>query len=125
MDKKKVEALLISLGDTSCAVAESLRARGIKGKTQSPSCCPIAVLLLQEDPGVQIEVNGDDITYAFDCPHEDLEDGSCDCLADATVYPGKVIAAFIEEFDAGTFPDLIALEAPTEVLDLGLTKEES
>lgn len=48
--KERIEEMLAGLGDTADAVADSLRAKGIKGNSTDGECCPIANLLSAEFP---------------------------------------------------------------------------
>jgi hypothetical protein len=61
--KERIEQMLARLGDTADAVADSLRAKGIKGDTTDGECCPIANALSAEFPeaanGVWGSENGD------------------------------------------------------------------
>lgn len=82
--------MLAALGDTPDAVADQLRALGIKGGQSDYCGCPIANYLLQSGA----------YTCVFVAPSEILAD------ADMVQTP-MPIAAFIGRFDVGDYPDLI------------------
>jgi hypothetical protein len=48
--KERIEAMLAGLGDTADAVADSLRAKGIKGNASDGESCPVANLITAEFP---------------------------------------------------------------------------
>jgi hypothetical protein len=48
--KERIERMLAGLGDTADAVADSLRAKGIKGNICDGECCPISNVLTAEFP---------------------------------------------------------------------------
>lgn len=85
--------MLATLGDTPDAVADQLRALGIKGGQSDYCGCPIARYLLQSGA----------YTCVFVAPSEILAD------ADMIQTP-MPIALFIGRFDVGDYPDLAQVE---------------
>lgn len=85
--------MLDALGATPDAVADQLRALGIRGGQSDYCGCPVANYLLQSGA----------YTCVFVAPSEILAD------ADMVQTP-MPIAAFIGRFDVGDYPDLVQLE---------------
>jgi hypothetical protein len=84
--------LLAELGDTADEVADTLRAKGIKGRPKSGCGCPVARLLEREgytQPWVhgEIYVERDDLELRVDFT--------------------EAIEQFIERFDDGVYLDLV------------------
>ncbi len=91
----ELAVLLATLGDTPVAVAETLRAKGIKGRPCESSRCPIANWLVTETGAVTVEVDSD-IYFRHAGAHGLWIDPTPDAVAE-----------FIRRFDEGDFPDLI------------------
>ncbi len=90
-----VARLLADLGDTADAVADRLRALGIKGKHRHSYECPVAKLLHANGyPDVEVD-NG------WTWP-----DGSTDNAIPEVANPAPV-GEFIQRFDAGVYLDLV------------------
>jgi hypothetical protein len=96
---------LLSLGNTSAEVAESLRAQGIKGKILSACHCPILNGIYSACPnywpGLRI-VNGrkqSDGHWYYSATLDDPQ------IMDPSL-PAAVMD-FIGDFDAGLYPDLV------------------
>lgn len=89
---KRVNSLMKELRESN--IPEFLRKKGIKGYRRSGESCPIANLIAQETTATSIEVKTKWVNYYR---------GSLLCSADL---PFNAIN-FIEQFDAGDFPDLV------------------
>lgn len=85
--------LLAELGDTADKVADTLRAKGIKGVRESYEHCPIAKLLQAEDRE-HVVVLGDSWEALVD-----------DCWLDGDL--PQSVRGFVERFDAGVYLDLV------------------
>lgn len=85
-----------SLGDSSSAVAESLRVLSVKGFTDGRGCmCPIAVAInihAKGWGGIRVSSNG----YASynDCQIMDPQST-------------QAVKDFVKDFDSGVYPDLV------------------
>lgn len=105
----QVTDLLTALGATPDAIADRLRALGIKGTPNNSSWCPIANYLIRhiEDPDAyvyDIAVSPGEIALSidYDAGHRYLY-----------LRPNTSAATFIRRFDRGDYPHLI--QTPTEV----------
>ncbi len=91
----RITELLTGLGDTADAVADRLRALGIKGPRWDSCRCPVAKLLHTNGyPNVEVD-NG------WTWP-----DGSLDNLIPEVRTPAAV-GEFIQHFDKGDYLDLV------------------
>jgi len=95
----QVETTLAELGDTPDAIADRLRALGIKGRQHSMRFCPIA-RLIEPLNGVEfVEVDG---RYAFLSPDIDTTDW---------VWLPQPVREFVSWFDDGVYLDLAEVQA--------------
>jgi hypothetical protein len=93
---------LDSLGQTSEAIADSLRAKGCGGEPVSASHCPLANYIRRLLPGYPINV---DEVVKITVPSRD----ACPHLGFGILAEFKLPAAhraFISDFDDGAYPDL-------------------
>lgn len=88
---ERVAELLAELGDTPDAVADKLRALGVKGYRNDCGACPIAAYLAVGTDYAGIEVSGYSVFV------DDVR---------ATGLPQSV-AGFIRSFDRGVYLDLV------------------
>lgn len=91
----RVTAALAELGDTPDAVADSLRAKGIKGARRAECDCPVANYLRTLDGISEIEVSG---TEVFLGPSIDQGIG---------IEMPVSVAGFVHHFDEGVYLDLV------------------
>lgn len=91
----RIQLILDDLGSTPDAVANRLRALGIKGEQGSACDCPIARLLLQAEQVKAVEVDAGDIRV--------VEDGH----PSRWVRPPAAVDVFIHLFDEGVYLDLV------------------
>lgn len=108
--KLQAEALDIEELKTADAVADYLRARGIKGRQTSIESCPLANWAISCG-GKKAQVSGSSITVAF------TEDANWDWIRDPRGWSGAAVFgvmpntaamdAFVKKFDMGQYPDLI------------------
>lgn len=94
--------LLTKLGDTSDAIADRLRALGIRGVQCLSNICPLAVYL--ESQGITAYVSREEITVP-------VEGG-----ADVRRPVPAAIGVFVGRVDGGVYLDLIDAEATNAVL---------
>jgi hypothetical protein len=84
-------AHLVTLGDTADAVADTLRAAGVKGERAKCDACPVARWLLATvDGAVSVEVDGN---------HVQLGTAVADRSTSYFCGLPPAVAAFIERFD--------------------------
>jgi hypothetical protein len=97
--KTRVEELLTSLGDSPEAVADSLRAKGIKGNRDDGCECPIANIITAEFPEARDGADWSDNTGAWFVTHGYIRTPA------GEIDPGSAVAEFIQVFDDGVFVD--------------------
>lgn len=115
---EQIRVLLYSLGATPDEVADSLRARGIRGVVEDPCWCPIAVLIRREIPGAddtdQWATDPDDGGFFVCKDYIRVPD-------DADAVPPLAVYQFIELFDindpGGRYEDLREADPYLAVLD--------
>jgi hypothetical protein len=90
--KRLVLYLLNQLGETPEEVAESLKAKGLKGKRKRAHCCPIYQYLTSH--GLDVGVSPNEIVLY------DITTKGCDITAPLP------IKQFIYDFDDGKYPNL-------------------
>ena len=88
-----VRAKLDDLGDTPERMAESLRVRGVKGQPCSSTFCPLAEYLKREFDASSVSVAF--LIYVHNGQSVELR-------------PQPHWLSFINQFDGGRYPDLIA-----------------
>jgi hypothetical protein len=87
----QVEVKLAGLGDSPDAIADRLRALGIKGRRANESCCAIANLIKSVD-GVTCVV---------------VKNANAWLFPDSRIQLRGPVAEFIERFDRGVYLDLV------------------
>lgn len=93
--KERIEALLAGLGDTADAVADSLRAKGIKGNRDDGCECPVANLIYAEVE----ESHGGNWS---DSAGGWFVSGAYIRTPDGDIDPPRAVTEFIEAFDNGS-----------------------
>lgn len=91
--KERIEKMLAGLGDTADAVADSLRAKGIKGNSTDGECCPIANLVSAEFPEAAKGVWGAEDDWWVETHYVRTPDG--------LVPTPEPVCEFITTFDDG------------------------
>jgi hypothetical protein len=101
MTKDKAITLLESLGETSKEVAATLAALNIKGRRKASRSCPISQFL---------RFHGADSCSTSDCQiifnSYEINDYVYDHKELVSLHPPIHIHAFINNFDAGNYPEL-------------------
>jgi hypothetical protein len=101
MTKDKAITLLESLGKTSKEVAATLAALNIKGRRKASRSCPISQFL---------RFHGADSCSTSDCQiifnSYEINDHLYDHKELISLNPPNNIHAFINDFDAGNYPEL-------------------
>lgn len=99
MTNEDLTALLLSLGDTPDAVADSLRAAGCKGKKMAPCECPVANWLLRQTQRTSLVEDRHCWLYP--------PDGDYASPGRLKVATPAAVAQFISGFDHGQYADLV------------------
>jgi hypothetical protein len=102
--RTNAEYLMHALGRTPDAVATALSLAGITGEPEHPGRCPIARYLLDRDARLTGAAIGSDVA------HLDLPGGTV-CAS-----VPEPVSTFINMFDLGRYPGLIASSLPTPVV---------
>lgn len=93
-----VLSVLNDMGTTSHDVAQWLTQRGYQGERTQAQACPIAVCLGTYFPGIEWEVVPEAIN-GFDREKEEWV---------IELIPPRGVALFIQDFDTGHYPALVA-----------------
>ena len=92
--EERLKPALKELGTSAKKVAESLKAKKIKGYRSEGDSCPIAVLVKKTFKSAEyITVDGESIDV-------------CVGGSDYFIKPPAAVRKFIERFDAGDYPEL-------------------
>jgi hypothetical protein len=102
MDADKIPGLLAALGTTADEVAESLRARGIRGKPGDSEGCALARYLRSEGLG--------DVRVGLNKVYQTFPSGTAVAVADFWDTP---VHEFRMQFDRHEHPDLVGDEEET------------
>lgn len=100
--KERIIELLLALGDTADKVAKTLASLGIKGNRQECNSCPIAIYLARNESKLfDVEVT----TYCIaSCGQQYYLNNVPNDILDRL----KGVTNFINKFDDGTYPELVA-----------------
>ncbi len=102
--------LLEALGDDPNTIAETLHAAGIRGEDCNEGACPVATYLMRSDLGLHsVEVLGNIIALRFG------DGGLCTCYVDVP----DPMEEFIERFDKGAYPELLAAGGASKLTEGG------
>lgn len=94
-----IARLLADLGDTADAVADQLRAKGIKGEPRKCAACPVQNYLRPLTTAPNLSTTG--VSVWFDDPDGDVP---------IEVMLPRPVSQFISLFDLGVYLDLIQTE---------------